>query len=258
MLQITKIGENTKHDGHFLVDRPHGHPVLLLILVKTPARFFVGSDWIDTPSGIAVIFRAGQKHLYGPSANCPDFPAYIDDWLHIKPPISVLSDHFPYGEPVLLHNAEEYYSLFHLIHTEFYGASLHKNRIIDHLTTALLDKIEDESNTKEYPEIYYQLTSLRECIYQNPQKEWNVSDMAASLHISEGYFHSVYKHFFDTTCITDVISSRIQSASELLTSTSKSIEEIAEACGYHNTEHFIRQFRKKNGITPAKYRKTMR
>lgn len=39
MLQITRIGENTKHDRQFLVDRPHGHPVLLLILVKTPARF---------------------------------------------------------------------------------------------------------------------------------------------------------------------------------------------------------------------------
>ena len=52
-----------------------------------------------------------------------------------------------------------------------------------------------------------------------------------------------------------MIDSRIQAASELLTSTRKSIEEVAEICGYHNTEHFVRQFRKKNGITPAKYRK---
>lgn len=255
MLHITKIGENTEHDRQFLVDRPHGHPVLLLILVKTPAKFYVDSEWVETPSGIAVIFREGQQHLYGPADGSPDFPAYTDDWMHIEPPVPVLSEHFPFGKPVPLHHAEEFYSLFHLIHTEFYGASLHKNRIIDHLTTALLNKIEDESNTEEYPEIYYHLAALRESIYQNPKTEWNIPDIAASLHISEGYFHSVYKHYFKTTCISDVIDSRIQAASELLTSTRKSIEEVAEICGYHNTEHFVRQFRKKNGITPAKYRK---
>ena len=79
--------------------------------------------------------------------------------------------------------------------------------------------------------------------------------MANSIHISEGYLQSIYKHFFNTTCIADVINSRIQTASELLISTNKSIEEIAETCGYQNTEHFIRQFKKSIGITPAKYRK---
>jgi len=255
MLQITKIGQNTKHDETFLVNRPHGHPVYLLILVKTPAKFFVNSKWIETPAGIAVVFQAGQQHLYGPSGSHPGFPAYIDDWMHISPPISGLSEHFPFGIPIFLHNPESYYSLFHLIYTEFYGASLHKNRILDHLTTALLNKLEDESKTKEYPEIYYQIAALREEIYRNPQLSWNITAMAASIHISEGYLLSVYKHYFNTTCISDVINSRIQAASELLISTSKSVEEIAETCGYHNTEHFIRQFKKKTGLTPAKYRK---
>lgn len=257
MLTIAKIGENTKHDNTFFVDRPHGHPVLLLLIVKTSARFFVNSEWVDTPPGTAVIFREGQRHLYGPSDNCSEFPAYTDNWLHIEPPVSVLPLHFPFGQPIPLHHAEEFFSLFHMIHTEFYGASPHKNRIIDHLTTTLLYKIEDESHTKEHPDIYYQLVALREHIYQNPETEWNIPEMAASLHISEGYFHSIYKHFFHTTCISDVITSRVQTACELLSSTNKPIEIIGEICGYHNTEHFIRQFKKQMGSTPARYRKTM-
>lgn len=255
MLEITKIGQNTKHDQTFLVDRPSGHPVYLLILVKTPAKFFVNSKWVETPAGIAVVFKAGQRHLYGPLNDHLDFPAYIDDWMHIVPPLSVLSEHFPFGIPIFLHNPKNYYSLFHLIYTEFYGASSHKNRILDHLTTALLNKLEDESKTKEYPTIYYQIAALREEIYRSPQLDWNIKDMANSIHISEGYLLSVYKHYFNTTCISDVINSRIQAAGELLISTSKSIEEVAETCGYHNTEHFIRQFKGKTGLTPAKYRK---
>lgn len=257
MLQITKIGQNTKHDQTFFVDRPQGHPVYLLLLVKTPAKFFVNSKWIETPAGTAVVFKAGQRHLYGPLDHHLDFPAYIDDWMHISPPICVLSEHFSFGVPILLHNPNDYYSLFHFIYTEFYSASSCKSRIINHLVAALLEKLEDESKTKEYPAIYYQITSLREEIYRNPQRNWNITDMANSIHISEGYLLSIYKHYFNTTCISDVINSRIQAASELLISTNKSIEEVAETCGYHNTEHFIRQFKGKTGLTPAKYRKTI-
>lgn len=258
MIHVTKMGENTKHDHNFFVDRPHGHPVFLLLLVKTPAKFFVNQEWIETSPGTAVIFHAGQRHLYGPSDSCLKFPAYTDDWLHIAPPVPVLPLHFPFGKPITLHNAEEFYSLFHMIHTEFYGASPHKSAIIDHLTTTLLYKIKDESDTKEHPDMYYQLVALREHIYQNPKTEWAIPEIAAFLHISEGYFHSVYKHYFHTTCISDVIRSRVQTACELLSSTNQSIETIGEICGYRNTEHFIRQFKKQIGSTPAKYRKAIR
>lgn len=255
MVEIVKIGKHTQHDRTFFVNRPNGHPVYLLILVKTPAKFFVNGDWIETPKGVAVIFNIRQQHLYGPLDSSPDFPAYTDDWMHIAPPLSVLSNHFPFGIPIVLHNPDDYYALFHLIHAEYYGASSRKNMVLDHLTTALLHKIEDESQIKEYPEIYYRIAALREEIYKKPQTEWNIHNITASLNISEGYFHSVYKHFFNTTCISDVINSRIQLASELLISTSKSVEQVAESCGYRNTEHFIRQFKAKTGITPAKYRK---
>ncbi len=79
--------------------------------------------------------------------------------------------------------------------------------------------------------------------------------MADSLHISNGYLHTQYKNIFHTTCMKDVIHSRISNACELLSATQHSIEEIALSCGYHNTEHFIRQFKKEVGTTPSHYRK---
>ncbi|MBE7045235.1 MAG: helix-turn-helix transcriptional regulator, partial [Ruminococcaceae bacterium] len=33
------------------------------------------------------------------------------------------------------------------------------------------------------------------------------------------------------------------------------VEEISFACGYHNVEHFIRQFKKEVGMSPMQYRK---
>ena len=177
--------------------------------------------------------------------------------MHIDKTTLTFPDTFPFGMPVPLHNPDNFYNLFHLINSEFYGNAPHKTTILNSLTDALIKKIIDESNTLDFPDIYYKLTSLREKIYSTPQNNWKIDDMAQSLNISSGYLHNTYKHFFHTTCINDVINSRIQSACELLSSTGKSIEEIGFLCGYKNTEHFIRQFKKFQNITPAKYRKNL-
>lgn len=259
MLDIVKIGENTAHDYTFSVDRPQGHPVYLLLLVKTEARFFIEGSWKHTPAGTAMLFKPGQRHLYAPLIKeepyTKEFPAYIDDWAHITSTSPLMPGNFLYGYPVVLHNPDDYYNLFHLVNNEFYGVSPHKSQIIESLINTLLLKILDECNVGEFPYLYYKLVAMRGRIYSQPQNNWNMEDMAKSVNISKGYLHSIYKYFFNTTCIADVIQSRIQYACDLLDSTNKTVEETGILCGYNNTEHFIRQFKREMGITPARYRK---
>lgn len=50
----------------------------------------------------------------------------------------------------------------------------------------------------------------------------------------------------------------MQSAEYYLIHTELSVTEVAERSGYPNTSHFIRQFKKKNGVSPNEYRKTKR
>ncbi|WP_310602103.1 helix-turn-helix transcriptional regulator [Anaerosporobacter sp.] len=250
MITIDKIGENATHDNTFTIDRPTGHPVYLLLLIKTSARFLINDTWHTTTPHVAVVFKPGQRHRYHAIE-----PSYIDNWAHIRSDHPLFGEHFPFGTPITLHNTKDYYDLFHIICTEYYGASSHRNLIIHNLTTALLDKISDESNTNEYPDLYYALTELREQIYSYPNENWTLPMMAKQLNISTGYLHSIYPHFFETTCMKDVIQSRLQRACELLISNNKPLDEIAKLCGYQYTEHFIRQFKSYMGITPGKYRK---
>lgn len=249
MIEVVRIGENATHDRSFEINRPAGHPVYLLLLVKTTARFWVSDSWQETAPNTAVIFKPNQLHKY-----CANNTDYQNDWMHFQSNTALLGEHFPFGCPIALHRPEDYYDLFHLIYNEFYSVSLHRNLIINNLMAALLDKISDESNTKAYPDIYYALTKLREQIYRFPDRDWRVESMAAGLNISVGYLHSLYRYYFNTTCMSDVIQSRIQYSYELLASNNKSISEIAEVCGYHSTEHFIRQFKAVTGMTPGKYR----
>jgi len=249
MLSINTIGVDGTHDSSFSVDRFHGYPCYLLLFVKTSARFLVNHEWQITPPGTAVLFNPGQPHAYAAHSNI-----YVNDWAHICSNQPLGCEQFPFGMPILLHKPNDYYSLFQIICNEFYGVNPHRDTIIHNLTSALLDKLSDEISLVSYSPLYRDLVSLRNSIYAHPEKEWSVEIMADTLSISKGYLHNIYKHYFNTPCISDMIKSRIQASSELLLSTSKSIEEIASLCGYKHTEHFIRQFKSETGITPGKYR----
>jgi len=251
MIRLHKIGENSTHNKDFLIDRPNGHPVYLLLLIKTPSLFLIERQWQHIPANCAVIFRPFQTHCYQ-----ADNTEYIDCWLHFTSQHNIPGEHFPYGIPVLLHDCEDFYQLFHLIYREYYGSSRHRDQTLHNLASALVTKISDAHNTKEYPAIYYDILHLREEIYRSPSKEWTVPIMAETLNISTGYLQNIYPKYFGTTCLDEVIRSRIQYACELLSSTNIPVVEISEECGYHNVEHFIRQFKSRMYITPGKYRKT--
>lgn len=55
-----------------------------------------------------------------------------------------------------------------------------------------------------------------------------------------------------------LINTRISYAKELLKYTDMSVEEITYETGMNNVTHFINLFKKREAITPLKYRKAWR
>ena len=104
--------------------------------------------------------------------------------------------------------------------------------------------------------LFENFLALREEIFRRAAAPWRADDAARRLGVSCGYFHALYKKYFDTTFLADVVRARVQTAEELLVSSADSVERIAARCGYNNTEHFIRQFRARTGTTPTGYRKS--
>ncbi len=250
MLEIIRIGENTVHDGNFRVDRPSGFPAYVLLMVKTTARFLVGDNWQNVFPDTAVLFKPGQQHRYE-----ADSPFYIDSWMHFQADQLPTGEIIPCGVPFALHNSTDYYLLFHILFSEFYGASPNRDSIINHISSALLYKLAGETQNGEVSDLYFALAKIREDIFKYPERKWAVPEIAEGMHISPGHFHTLYQKYFHTTCINDVINSRVQAACDLLMSTHYTIEQTAEHCGYSNTEHFIRQFKLVMGTTPGRYRK---
>lgn len=118
-----------------------------------------------------------------------------------------------------------------------------------------------EFNEKKSIAVSYYFTSkeliykLRRDIMIQPQLDWNIPDISKKLGISKSHLQRLYKEFFSTSIKDDIIVYRMEKAMRLLAQTDIRVQEIAEQCGYNNVNHFMRQFKKKNGVTALQYRK---
>ena len=83
-------------------------------------------------------------------------------------------------------------------------------------------------------------------------------DVAAAVNRTAPHVAGVIKSETGFTVGTWITSSRIAKAAQLLQHTDMAIDQIAPRIGWQDTTHFIRQFRKVYGVTPAAWRKNLR
>ena len=94
-----------------------------------------------------------------------------------------------------------------------------------------------------------------EYIEANKGERCTMAQMAALCHLSQSYFSRLFFREFGESYSSYLLRSRIKWAKELLESTGMDINEIAALCGFSDSGHFIRNFKKIEGTTPARYRK---
>lgn len=81
-----------------------------------------------------------------------------------------------------------------------------------------------------------------------------LEDMAKEFHLSSPYLSKYIKDKSGKTFGEHVASIRMKRAKTLLKNGNMTVENIAEAVGYPNVEHFIRLFKKTFQMTPIQYR----
>lgn len=82
----------------------------------------------------------------------------------------------------------------------------------------------------------------------------SVAELAAAAGLSESYFAALFRRRMGVPVRTYQTQLRMAHARSLLGATSRSVAEIAAACGYDDPWYFARQFRKTHGVSPTAYR----
>lgn len=91
---------------------------------------------------------------------------------------------------------------------------------------------------------------------QKNYRHISIRQLCEQFHFQEDYFNRLLKQKTGMTYTEYVQNLRLDEAERLLTGSSLSIEQIADAVGYQNKGYFYRIFAERHRMTPAKYRKT--
>ncbi|MGQ8870739.1 response regulator [Paenibacillus sp. TSA_86.1] len=104
-----------------------------------------------------------------------------------------------------------------------------------------------------YKDIVEQALTFTKKYYADP--DLSIQKVCAHLHISSGYFCSIFKKEVQLTFLQYLMQIRMDEARELLRSTELKSFEIAEKVGFAEPNYFSFCFKKHIGVSPKEYRK---
>ena len=238
----------------FNLDRPNGTPYYIFIHFKTAVSYAIDGKW--------------QKLAPGACVFCPPYTwstiksenALIHDWMHLSGEVdSLLSEFGLECKKVYYVKDSAYLSrLVATLEREYNSAVPYRHEMITLKLRELCIHISREADATDAGEdikagMYEEFKRLRINMFANIAEDPSISDMAGDVHLSESRFYALYKQIFGISPKNDLITARIERAKSLLEQNKYTNAQIAAMTGYTNEYHFIRQFKKTEGITPKQY-----
>lgn len=100
------------------------------------------------------------------------------------------------------------------------------------------------------------MNEIIEYIDRHIRDELSVANICEKFYLSVNHLYSLFRENFDSTVNDYITEKRIALAKSMLTSSDKTVCEIAENVGISNYPYFCKLFKKKTGVTPSRFRKT--
>ena len=90
---------------------------------------------------------------------------------------------------------------------------------------------------------------------KNPEKHYMLSDMAKKANMCVSGFTKKFRNMIGLSPTEYLITLRMEKAEQLLFSSSMTVYDIAEQCGFYDINYFIKVFRRFYNTTPSKLRR---
>ncbi|MCR2806786.1 response regulator transcription factor [Paenibacillus soyae] len=104
------------------------------------------------------------------------------------------------------------------------------------------------------PEIQNSIVKAMNLVQQRIHEPVSSAEIAQMVNMSGSYFSQCFKQYVGQTYTDYVRDIRMERAKELLRSTNKTIQWVAEQIGYTDEKYFSRLFREHTGILPSEFR----
>lgn len=115
----------------------------------------------------------------------------------------------------------------------------------------LFGKFEESRKMADYKPIRL----AKQYINENYNTPLTLESVSATIGFNPAYFSTLFKKETNKNFSEYIMEVRIQNAKQLLTQTSKNVDDIAMEVGYSDLKYFSRLFKKITGLNPSEYRK---
>lgn len=248
------------HQGNpFEINRPLGLANHLILLIHSPVRISINHEPFTEygENTILILDKKTPRHYMniGGTPFINDFVQYSAD-RHDLSRFSLEVDHV-YDE-IPSHYAHSLAKIIFHIANEQREQQCHSDAIANLYLELFFYTLGQCINSApqfdtEHP-LFRTIYPIRNQIVNNFQNNINVDEEARRAGLSPFYFRRIYKEIFGKAPQADIIETRLEYSRMLLAKTDDTIRRVAEQCGYHNEEHFMRQFKQRYGISPTAYR----
>lgn len=239
----------------FCLNRRNGYPGYSFVHFLTSVEIVIHGVRTVTPNHTCIIYAPGTPQYF--IARQP----LVHDWFHFSEVPEELPECLNLPLDTLLYPRQPEFitAIVQEMENEYFSRKSGSERLITLKMTELFIKL-SRSLSDEYTAVIDTTTSeglrrLRSEVLLSLNHPWTVAEMAARIPLSESRFYTVYRSFYGTSPMEDLIRARIDSAKNALLFTDRTISSIAESLGYNNLTHFIRQFRSFTGVSPSGYRR---
>ncbi len=98
--------------------------------------------------------------------------------------------------------------------------------------------------------------AMQRHLLDNLARPVTVRDVAAAVHLSERHAERLFRQVVGSSMMATLRRLRLELAAQLLLDPSRSITQIAHACGYSDVRPFSTAFKRHYGRTPGEFRRT--
>ena len=124
--------------------------------------------------------------------------------------------------------------------------------IVLHILGSVYYKERNNSFTDSYA--VEKINEARILMKNMVEKSPSPEQVAAEIGVGYSWFRRMFKEYTGTSPVQYQLQQKLLRAKELLTTSGKSISEIAFVLNFENPGQFSTFFRKKEGVTPSEFR----
>lgn len=153
---------------------------------------------------------------------------------------------FSYAQEAVQHHAYDYLL-----------KPIKEEELLRVMNSIINDRGEQKDDTEKSPAYDRMIDNVISDIREHYMEDISLTSLSSKYNISMGHLSKMIKETLQVNFSDYIASLRIQRAKELLRDDSLSIQEIAEIVGYNDYFYFTKVFKKVEGISPSKYRKSI-